>query len=76
MIRTISCEARATIQALRDGLTLEQYLNSMWDRREAENPREAKASKGWPYGSSKPSTSKPKAALPENVTKLVKKVRG
>ncbi len=46
----VPTEDRATMAAYREGRTLDQFLDDMWQRREAETPRAAKsAPDGWPY---------------------------
>lgn len=45
----ISTENRATMMAYRKGRSLEEFLGDMWERREAEKPREAKPSGAWPF---------------------------
>lgn len=60
----ISTENRATMAAYREGRTAEQFLDDMWQRREAESPRDAKSGAGWPYQSAMA------AAAAGNVTRL------
>lgn len=44
----ISQESRATMVAIRGKLTVEQYLDAVWQHREAENPRHARPRWPWP----------------------------
>jgi hypothetical protein len=46
-------EARDELKALAYGSSLSEYLDKVWARREAENPREAKSTGAWPYRSIK-----------------------
>ena len=48
MLRIISTENRATMQAYREGRSLEDYLTEMWDRRATEHPRTDKSVGKWP----------------------------
>lgn len=44
----ISQYARSKMADLREGRTLEQYLDAAWLLREVENPRSAKSQWKWP----------------------------
>lgn len=48
MMKTTPCEARATMLALREGLSAEQFVDEMWRRRVAEHPCQPKSKGKWP----------------------------
>jgi hypothetical protein len=45
----IPTENRATMCAFREGRSLDQFLNDMWERRAVEHPRETRAKGAWPF---------------------------
>lgn len=47
-MKIIPHEARATVLALREGLTVDQFVDEMWRRRIAEHPCQPKAEGRWP----------------------------
>jgi len=62
----ISTEGRLELLGLREiaaAMNL-SYADVVWQRREAENPREAKSTGAWPY--------RPASSLPSNVTPISK----
>lgn len=48
MTKIIPTEARATMLALREGLSADQFVDEMWRRRVAEHPCQPKAKGRWP----------------------------
>jgi hypothetical protein len=70
----IPSDARETLEMVANGVSTDKFIDTIWDNRELENPRDAKSLCNWPVVAG-PHEAAPPQTVPANVTSI-KKARG